>query len=502
MISPTQDCLLDLFKKGVKMKFRVFLFLVLFFSSFVIWVIGAYAQLNMEGSGCITIKECLAWNDDKVHVETNYNGNTPTPGCALPSSSSCPATSVCNPDTLFCEVCIAPKIPDDTTNTCVTPPPPKCIAPKILDAATNTCVTPPTCPSPSFTKAKSVGAETGNQYQEVDYLSGGLSPLKLSRYYNSADTNVSNFGMGWRSSYSRSLNLSANVVEVIRDDGKSLTFTLVAGVWLSEKDVKAQLLQTATGWSYFPSANELETYNSNGQLTSMTDHSGLATTFHYDAEGHLVTVVNPLGRSLSFAYTDSLVNFVTVADGTVYQYVYDANRLVKVIYPDQRFHRYLYENKQNPQILTGIEDGKGKRFAAQRAKAIPIPLPFPIKVIVSYGVCLAVNCDQLLANTVQTLTDAVSKVIEQCHNKVDCQDSSNKADCSKAIKLLEQVERLAQKYGKKLSKQRLEELRQKIQNGSISSNDLPGFMQAEFPARFQGMSLSQIREICSKSKCR
>jgi hypothetical protein len=40
-----------------------------------------------------------------------------------------------------------------------------------------------------------------------------------------------------------------------------------------------------------------------------------------------------------------------------------ANRLVKVIYPDQRFHRYLYENGQNPNVLTGVVDGKGKRFA-------------------------------------------------------------------------------------------------------------------------------------------
>jgi hypothetical protein len=225
--------------------------------------------------------------------------------------------------------------------------------------------TPPTCTSPSFKKGKSVDAETGNQYQEVDYLSDGLSPLKLSRYFNSTDTTLSSFGMGWRGAYSRSLNLSDDVVEVIRDDGKSLTFNLVAGFWLPEKNVNAQLLQTASGWTYFSGSNELETYNSSGQLSSITDHSGLATTLHYDVEGHLVSVVNPLGRSLSFAYTDSLVNFVTVADGTVYQYVYDANRLVKVIYPDQRFRRYLYENSQNPQVLTGVVDGKGKHFAAK-----------------------------------------------------------------------------------------------------------------------------------------
>jgi hypothetical protein len=42
-----------------------------------------------------------------------------------------------------------------------------------------------------------------------------------------------------------------------------------------------------------------------------------------------------------------------------------ANRLVKVTYSDKNFHRYLYENKQNPQVLTGIVDGKGKRFTTK-----------------------------------------------------------------------------------------------------------------------------------------
>lgn len=69
-------------------------------------------------------------------------------------------------------------------------------------------------------------------------------------------------------------------------------------------------------------------------------------------------------------------------------------------------------------------DGKGKRFAVKTTKAVTkplsVPLPFPVNVIVAgYGVCQAINCDQLLANTAQTLTNAVSNVIEWC-KKPDC----------------------------------------------------------------------------------
>jgi filamentous hemagglutinin len=324
-------------------KFRCFLFLALFFSSY-----SVFSQTAAEAmQHCLWNKstdlpdfsyECVDNGVDRVNIlQTCINERY----CSLSRVNEIAAFWGYTVD------CPKPQVLDSTTHTCKTPP-------------------PPTCTSPSFKKGKSVDAETGNQYQEVDYLSDGLSPLKLSRYFNSTDTTLSSFGMGWRGAYSRSLNLSDDVVEVIRDDGKSLTFNLVAGFWLPEKNVNAQLLQTASGWTYFSGSNELETYNSSGQLSSITDHSGLATTLHYDVEGHLVSVVNPLGRSLSFAYTDSLVNFVTVADGTVYQYDYDANRLVKVTYSDKNFHRYLYENKQNPQVLTGVVDGKDKRFVAKR----------------------------------------------------------------------------------------------------------------------------------------
>jgi YD repeat-containing protein len=170
----------------------------------------------------------------------------------------------------------------------------------------------------------------------------------------------------------------------------------------------------------------LETYNSDGQLTSIADHTGLATTLHYDANTHLATVMNPLGRNLNFVYQDSLVRFVIAADGAVYQYEYEASRLVKVTYPNRQFRRYLYENRQNSHVITGIVDGKGKRVAindlpsrSPKGLADTIPLPVPIKVLVKTTgmVCQAINCGQLLANIVQTVTDIATKEIELCKSE-------------------------------------------------------------------------------------
>jgi len=73
-------------------------------------------------------------------------------------------------------------------------------------------------------------------------------------------------------------------------------------------------------------------------------------------------------------------------------------------------------------------------------------------------------------------------------------------ECNKAIKLLEQPIRLAEKLGKKLPDARKAALRAKIANGTITSNDLPGSIQNEFPPRFKGKTLNQVREECGKSK--
>jgi hypothetical protein len=68
----------------------------------------------------------------------------------------------------------------------------------------------------------------------------------------------------------------------------------------------------------------------------------------------------------------------------------------------------------------------------------------------------------------------------------------SKKDCSKAIKSLSQVDRLAQKFGKKIPQKRLDEWRRKIADGTITSLDLPATLQGEFPASLAGLALNEI----------
>ena len=75
--------------------------------------------------------------------------------------------------------------------------------------------------------------------------------------------------------------------------------------------------------------------------------------------------------------------------------------------------------------------------------------------------------------------------------------ASDRSACRPAVKLLEQYERLAAKYGVRLPPNRLADLDRKRDAGTITSNDLPASLRAEFPGQFAGMTLDDIRMACA-----
>jgi hypothetical protein len=76
------------------------------------------------------------------------------------------------------------------------------------------------------------------------------------------------------------------------------------------------------------------------------------------------------------------------------------------------------------------------------------------------------------------------------------------ACCRAAIKLLEQFERLARKYGVKVPPKRLKELNKLRDAGKIKSSDLPAKLRSVFPGEFAGMTLEAVRDKCSKKRKR
>jgi hypothetical protein len=83
----------------------------------------------------------------------------------------------------------------------------------------------------------------------------------------------------------------------------------------------------------------------------------------------------------------------------------------------------------------------------------------------------------------------------------DGSDRPPPADCHKAIKLLERYERLMSERGSQLPADRLAALDAARDAGTITSAQLPGTLQREWPGGvFDGKTLDQIRRMCGMSR--
>jgi YD repeat-containing protein len=226
---------------------------------------------------------------------------------------------------------------------------------------------------------------SGNKFQrETDYVGTGLFPLRFERFFNSdksgnaAIADRSGLTLFWSHSYYRRLTFGGPVggstvlVSAERPDGRIFPFMLSGTAFIGDSDVNQHLEQTAAGWRLTNEADEIELYDAQGKLLSITNRIGLSQTLAYFADGKLMSVADPFGRQLVFGY-DSKGRMAAMTDpaGGQYSFGYSpfgifgiAPNLIHVTYPDLTGRTYLYENAPNQgNVLTGIVDENNARFA-------------------------------------------------------------------------------------------------------------------------------------------
>jgi len=225
--------------------------------------------------------------------------------------------------------------------------------------------------APSGFVGNPIHAGTGNKFQtETDYVGAGLVPLVFKRYYNSHSSYVNSaMGAKWSHSYDRRIQaVDAATTVVVRQDGKEYTYTAQNNGWASTPDVTGRLQKLSNGWQYTADDDEVETYNNNGQLQSITKRTGQIIALSY-TNGQLTTVTGPFGRTLSFTYLDGRIDTMADPAGGIYQYQYETDfwdntiyNLRRVSFPDSTTRGYgytaLYKDSANhngfPSALTGI----------------------------------------------------------------------------------------------------------------------------------------------------
>jgi YD repeat-containing protein len=124
------------------------------------------------------------------------------------------------------------------------------------------------------------------------------------------------------------------------------------------------LLHLEDGWVHHALGGLVEIYSADGLLQSSKDAKGYITTFNYNGDDKLESVVGPFGDTLTYHYGESgYLASITTPDGDV-EYGYDTSgRLVNVTYPDNLTRKYHYEDSRFPNHLTGITDENGDRYA-------------------------------------------------------------------------------------------------------------------------------------------
>jgi RHS repeat-associated protein len=127
------------------------------------------------------------------------------------------------------------------------------------------------------------------------------------------------------------------------------------------------LVVNAGGMVFTAGDDHVETYDTQGRLTSIWDKSGLQRSLLYDANNRLQTVSDARGRTLTFNYViaddQSWALTMTAPDGLTYLYNFDSyDNLLSVTYPDGGVRQYLYGDADWVNAITGIIDENGHAY--------------------------------------------------------------------------------------------------------------------------------------------
>ncbi|MGB5261611.1 MAG: DUF6531 domain-containing protein, partial [Gammaproteobacteria bacterium] len=222
-----------------------------------------------------------------------------------------------------------------------------------------------------------VSIGTGKKTQvELDFLDQRDSRFKLARNYNSILANrygvaaaMGMFGMNWRSNFERRIehanSSSTGTTFVKRPNGTIYYFNLVGANWVSNSDIREELVRTATGWEYRTASDLTEIYDSSGRLIRLQYKDGYTQELSYDAQGRLEKVSTRTGEFIGFIYDgNNRVANITDHVGRTWNYRYDANgNLEYVDNPDGTTRQYHYEDASHKYALTGMTDERGVRYA-------------------------------------------------------------------------------------------------------------------------------------------
>ncbi|MGN9463150.1 RHS repeat domain-containing protein [Pseudomonas syringae pv. aptata] len=215
------------------------------------------------------------------------------------------------------------------------------------------------CSSPSTLAGNPINFTYGNKIQdETDFES---KTIKISRFYNSSD------GL-WRHNFSTRLYFSDRSAVMVRADGKENLFSPSAEGYISETDV-GTLKKENDSWRYDGLNHQVLFFSASGDLTQVNDPQGIVYKLVYSQRGlgREIVVSNEYGDSIVLVESAKrqLKSLKAPKQEIVFSYDDNQNLSERVFNSGgiSSIRKYHYEDVFSPNLLTGITDERGVRFA-------------------------------------------------------------------------------------------------------------------------------------------
>jgi len=90
--------------------------------------------------------------------------------------------------------------------------------------------------------------------------------------------------------------------DATRDDGQLVSFSVQGGSIVAPPTIGLKLQQTSSSYTLTDDSDNVESYDANGKLLSVTSHAGVVQTMSYDSSGRLSGVTDSFGHRLSLSY--------------------------------------------------------------------------------------------------------------------------------------------------------------------------------------------------------
>ena len=201
--------------------------------------------------------------------------------------------------------------------------------------------------------ANPINLTNGNHYETVtDFSYDSTSPISFTRSYNSQLFSWSN---NLQITLARVNSSYGDFVTLNRQNGNGVTFKNdgTGNFTPYTQDVTGNVQLTGTGYTYLNPNNDIETYDNNGRIRSISQLGGQQQIFNYNSNGILSNIIDQYGNQLNVTFSTisgctnqiGTLNFVPFGSSTglTYSYTYNSNCLLtKVTYPDSTYQQYTY----------------------------------------------------------------------------------------------------------------------------------------------------------------